>query len=215
LLIKIWKGTEYLTIKMFFYNLAGSMSLKHHDELEKLYKLHHKSLSNLAYNLLKDKDLARDVVQEVFLKLWQNRARIDFGDQISHYLTKATAHTALNQLRSSRKLTSLDAIELASLENPKGNEDYSFVELEIKIREAIERLPPKCKAIFLLSRHEGMKYNEIASTLNLSVKTVENQMGIALEKLRRDLKPFLSPIISVVLIILCGVILTIFKSLWG
>jgi len=154
-------------------------------------------------------------VQDVFLKLWQNRERIEFGDQISHYLTKATAHTALNQLRSSRKLTSIDYAGAESLENPKGNEDYAFVELDFKVREAIENLPPKCKAIFLLSRHEGMKYSEIATTLDLSIKTVENQMGIALEKLRHELKPFLTPIIDLIIIILSGLALTFLKSLWG
>ncbi len=72
------------------------------------------------------------------------------------------------------------------------SENIEFTELERKVDESINRLPPKCRAIYLMSRHEGLKYKEIADALDLSLKTVENQMGIALEKLREDLKPFLT-----------------------
>jgi RNA polymerase sigma-70 factor (ECF subfamily) len=71
---------------------------------------------------------------------------------------------------------------------PESNVD----ELSARIHEAIDRLPPQCRAIFLLSRNEEMKYREIAEHLRISVKTVEKQMGIALEKLRNHLKPYLS-----------------------
>lgn len=170
------------------------MGLTNHQELEKLFKEHHRNLSNLAYNVVRDREVAKDVVQEVFMRLWNNRERLDFGGQITHYLTKATAHTALNHLRSSRKLTSIDNESVGNVTNPQGHDDYSYREFEQKVNEAIERLPPKCRTIYLLSRNEGMKYQQIADALGLSIKTVENQMGIALEKLRQDLKPFLIPI---------------------
>ena len=75
----------------------------------------------------------------------------------------------------------------------------------MRARQAIDRLPPKCKTIYILSRHEGLKHQEIADTLGLSIKTVENQMGIALEKLRSDLKPFLNlEIVSILVAIGMG-----------
>jgi RNA polymerase sigma-70 factor, ECF subfamily len=158
-----------------------------------LFLAHHRELLNLAYNILRDKDSAKDAVQEVFTQLWKNRDTIQFGDQIKHYLFKATSHTSLNLLRNLKKSHKLDDYkELASLVAPSGTESADFKELDLRIRQAVDRLPPQCKAIFLLSRHEGLKYHEIAETLGLSIKTVESQMGIALEKLRQDLKPFLT-----------------------
>jgi RNA polymerase sigma-70 factor (ECF subfamily) len=162
-------------------------------EFEALYLKHHKYLIGLAYNIVRDKNLAKDVVQEVFVKLWRNKERLQFGDQIKHYLFKATSHTSLNYLRSQRKIYRIDDFErIKDIASPSGTETASFKELELRSRQAIDRLPPQCKVIFLLSRQEGLKYQEIADSLGLSVKTVENQMGIALEKLRQDLKPFLS-----------------------
>lgn len=178
------------------------MALTNHRELERLFKDHHKTLSNLAYNVVRDKDVAKDVVQEVFLRLWQNRDRIDFGSQITHYLTRATTHTALNYLRSRRKLTSIDDLTSGAIENPQGHDDYAYQELEKKVSNAIERLPPKCRAIYLLSRNEGLKYQQIAEVMDISLKTVENQMGIALEKLRQELKPYLFPVSVLVLLAL-------------
>jgi RNA polymerase sigma-70 factor, ECF subfamily len=170
-------------------------------DVEKLFKLYHKELHNLAFNLVRDRDIAKDIIQEVFLKLWQNRERIDFGDQIKHYLFKATSHTALNHLRTTKKMIPAEAEHLASLHANSTSDDMDFKEFETRVREAIDRLPPKCKAIYLMSRQEGMRYQEIADTLELSIKTVENQMGIALEKLRKDLKPFLPPELAIAILI--------------
>lgn len=162
-------------------------------DFDKLFLKYHRELLNLSYNILRDRDAAKDVVQEVFTNLWKNRQSIQFGDQIKHYLFKATSHTALNALRNQKRSYKLDDYnEILNLVAPSGTESPAYGELELRIRQAIDRLPPQCKVIFLLSRHEGLKYQQIAETLDLSIKTVESQMGIALEKLRLDLKPFLS-----------------------
>jgi RNA polymerase sigma-70 factor, ECF subfamily len=161
---------------------------------ESVFRQHHPALCNLAYNLVHDSEAAKDIVQEVFLKLWKNRQSIEIGDQIKNYLFKATAHTALNHLRYNKRLIRIEqepSIQ-EKLEAPGHPEEAGFKELELKLREAIDHLPPKCRAIYILSRHEGLKYPQIAETLGLSIKTVENQMTIALQKLRDGLKPFLT-----------------------
>jgi RNA polymerase sigma-70 factor (ECF subfamily) len=158
-----------------------------------LFRQHHKGLCDLAYNIVCDRDAAKDIVQEVFVKLWNSRSHVIFGDQIKHYLYKATVHTAYNYVRSHKRLFSLDDYKgLDMLRAFPETESIEFRELELRTRQAIDRLPAKCKSIYLLSRQEGLKYQEIADTLGISLKTVENQMGIALEKLRQELKPFLS-----------------------
>jgi RNA polymerase sigma-70 factor, ECF subfamily len=164
------------------------------NEFEKLFKEHYKPLCDLAFNVLGDKDLAKDTVQEVFLKLWKNRDHVVMGENIRNYLFKATAHTSLNHLRYTKRLVRIE--DETALHNNlitgSSTQDLSYTELEDRVRQAIDDLPPKCKMVYLLSRHEGMKYSEIAETLEISTKTVENQMGIALEKLRTRLKPFIS-----------------------
>lgn len=187
---------------------------------ERLFKDHNQGLSNLAYNLVRDQDAAKDIVQEVFLKLWNNRERVDLGAQIKHYLFKATAHTSLNYLRSAKKKIKLDDLtSLQNLEAAPGREEIGYKELELRAREAIDRLPPKCKAIYLLSRHEGLKYQDIAGALDLSIKTVENQMGIALEKLRKDLKPFLTIDLLTIAVLICLALFQFYYKflnlLWG
>jgi RNA polymerase sigma-70 factor (ECF subfamily) len=162
-------------------------------DFDNVFLKYHRELLDLSYNILRDKDSAKDVVQDVFTNLWKNRQTVEFGDQIKHYLFKATSHTSLNVLRNQKKSYRLDDYsEVLDLIAPTGAESPSYRELELRIRQAIDRLPPQCKTIFILSRHEGLKYQEIAETLGLSIKTVESQMGIALEKLRQDLKPFLT-----------------------
>jgi len=127
-------------------------------------------------------------------------------------LFKATAHTSLNHLRSKKKLYSLDNLEdLRGLLASSGPEAIGYQEFELKSRQAIDRLPPQCKTIFLLSRHEGLKYQEIADTLGISVKAVENQMGIALKKLRNDLKPYLT-LESISIAIAIGILLYLIIS---
>ena len=162
--------------------------------VEELFKENHRYLFSVAFNFIKDKEAARDIVQDVFLKLWKRRSQIDFKKGIRSYLFKAISNASLNYLEKNRsKASALQ--EILRTQDPTTSEDVhsaSFKELEVRVRIAIDRLPPKCKMIFLLSRQEGMKYREIAEQLNLSVKTVENQLGIALEKLRWDLRPFLS-----------------------
>jgi RNA polymerase sigma-70 factor (ECF subfamily) len=172
---------------------------------EELFRKHNKALCDLAYNIVSDADAAKDIVQDVFIKLWNNRSNIELGGQIRNYLFKATSHTALNYLRSIKRLDRLgDRSEVSRLEATSDHESVGYKEFELRVRESIDRLPPKCKAIYILSRHEGLKYQEIADSLGLSLKTVENQMGIALEKLRDQLKPFLT-LESIAYLILAGI----------
>jgi len=189
------------------------MSEKGFENLETLFKSNYQRLYHLAINLVRDRDAAKDIVQEVFYKVWKNREKIELGEQTVGYLLTAVSRTSLNYLRDHKRIVQLDQQSeyTDKLKASSSAEEISYTELEEKVREAIDRLPPRCKTIYLLSRHEGMKYNEISESLGLSVKTVEFQMGIALRKLREDLKPFITPeLIVVLMILLMGVILYFF-----
>lgn len=173
-------------------------------DFELRFREHHKMLCDLAYNLVKDKDAAKDIVQDVFFKVWKNRENIEVTDQVRSYLFQATTHTSLNYLRSIRRLTRLDLQSglAGSLAASKGTEEIGYQELELRVQRAIEHLPPKCRVIYKLSRQENLSHQQIAEALNLSVKTIENQLSIALEKLRHHLRPFLAPELIVLLALL-------------
>jgi RNA polymerase sigma-70 factor, ECF subfamily len=164
-----------------------------HSEFEQAFRLHYGLLCNAANKILNDKDASEDVVQEVFIKMWAKREDLGLVRSIKSYLYKATVNTSLNYLESRKNVFKLqdkkipDALSVAD-----AGERLQAKELEEKITKAIDRLPPQCKAVFVLSRYEGMKHHEIAKHLDISPKTVNNQLVKALDILRDRLKPYLT-----------------------
>jgi RNA polymerase sigma-70 factor, ECF subfamily len=162
--------------------------------VEQLFNAYQPMLFRLAFRLVREEDVAKDLVQNVFFQLWKNRDSVALGPATRSYLYKATTHAALNYLEHQKRtrVRQQEYTQQASQQTLSEADQLAEQELQMRIQHAIDRLPPKCRVIFLLSRQEGLSYKQIASQLDLSLKTVENQMGIALEKLRQDLKPFLT-----------------------
>ncbi|MGL1888692.1 MAG: RNA polymerase sigma-70 factor [Reichenbachiella sp.] len=159
--------------------------------LEPLFKSHFQYLSKLAYSIVRDSDDAQDIVQNVFLKLWTKKDTLILEKEAKAYLSKAVINASLDfvskhQLRLSKTFTQNDQNTLST------SNKVQLGELEMKLESALQLLPDKCRAIFCLSRFEGMSGKEIASHLDLSKKTVDNQLGIALKKLRTELSEFLT-----------------------
>lgn len=158
--------------------------------VEGLFKKHYASLCRTVYKIVKDKDTSEDIVQEVFVKMWNKRKELEINVSVKAYLYRSAINTALNYIGSAKKLNYLED-DYAHLSSNNVQEYHDFKETENHVMKAIDRLPPACKAIFVLSRQEEMSYREIADTLNISIKTVENQMGKALKVLREQLKEYL------------------------
>jgi RNA polymerase sigma-70 factor (ECF subfamily) len=156
---------------------------------EVLYKEHYEKLRNLADNII-GRDQSHDVVQDVFLKLWNKRDSLEKVENQKAYMFKAVINASLTQLEKNKRFPGLNVLrsEPAALSST----ELEQKELEKVIALALDDLPPKCKAIFVLSRFEEMKYSEIAQHLDISINTVENQMAIALKKLRKELGPYLT-----------------------
>lgn len=169
--------------------------LKQGDEkaLEILFKKYYGSLTRFANNIIKDKASAEDMVQEVFMKIWNNCSRIEIKSSLKAYLFTATRNHCFNLLRSVNQNVFIDAaMENETMISANDAEERMAAKLlDLKIQEAIELLPEKCKLTFQLSRFEELSYKEIAEAMDVSVKTVENQMSKALATLRLHLKPFL------------------------
>jgi RNA polymerase sigma-70 factor (ECF subfamily) len=166
-------------------------------EFERLFKEYFKSLMAFSRRILGDEDDAREVVHQVFIKLWEMRNDLDLSTSLKSYLFTSVHNRSLNVIRDRKKFSSEEVSE-----NP-GEWDVSAqieaMELEEKIREAIDGLPEKCREIFELNRFHGLRYNEIAVQLEISVKTVENQMSKALRILRNQLAKYLTILLWLIL----------------
>lgn len=161
-----------------------------------LFADYYVNLCRFAYTYLKDNDTSEEIVQEVFIALWEQRTTFSISTSIRSFLYTSVKNRSLNHIRNS-KTRSRHEDEFAREQVSKVSHITSFCEreeLSHLIDIAISELPEQCQTIFKLSRHQHLTYTEIAQQLNISPKTVENQMGIALKKLRSKLSPYLASI---------------------
>ena len=162
---------------------------------EELFKTYYKPLCSYARYYLKDPDESEEVVQGMFMQLWEKKDSTRITTSVKSYLYSSVRNNCLNRIKHMK-------IRSEHREHVLKNSDKSSdtvmdkvigKELEQQITSAIEGLPEQCGLIFRLSRHGDLKYAEIAEHLDLSVKTVENQMGKALRVLREKLNAYLVP----------------------
>lgn len=138
---------------------------------------------------MQDLDDAEEIVQDVFVNFWNNQHKINIKISLKAYLYSSVRNASLNKkkhIKIREQYKEHNERELESNSVDLENE-MNATELEIKIKNAIDKLPLKRRKIFIMSRYDDLKYKEIAEKLNISIKTVENQMGSALKFLRKEL----------------------------
>jgi len=155
----------------------------------RLFDGYYAALCFFAAKYLSDLDLARSVVQQVFVDIWVKREKIDVTQSVKSYLYQSVKNRCIDVLRKKKNNTEISET-IENLNQMPFHDLVEEAELNDCINRAINQLPGKCREIFLLCRFEGLKYAEIAQKLNISVKTVEMQMGIALKKLREILSDY-------------------------
>lgn len=171
------------------------------DIFEQVFKGHFKSLHAYACTIIRDAEPAEEIVQGVFLKLWEKKEELTIRENVSAYLYRAVHNESLNYLRHQKvRMAYQSHVMREQKQNEAGKpaEKVIMGELEKKLDEALRDLPEQCRTIFQLSRFEDLKYKEIAERLGLSVKTIENQMGKALKLLRLKLVDFLPTILLLI-----------------
>ncbi|MBX2925237.1 MAG: RNA polymerase sigma-70 factor [Chitinophagaceae bacterium] len=151
-----------------------------------LFVLFYQSLKQFAFSFLKSKQLSEEVVSDVFIKIWQKRSSLHTIINLKLYLFTSTRNVALNYLKKQKGLNNLPVedywVELNSIYfDPE--QLMITAEMIARVHRAVQSLPSRCRLIFKLVKEEGLKYREVAELLNLSVKTVENQMTLALKKI--------------------------------
>jgi len=169
------------------------------ESFELLFKTYYKSLCFYALKFLDDYDNAEEVVQDVFINVWEKRNRILAPSSVRNYLFGAVRNRSLNMLKH-KKVVDQHKMDNLKIQLEQADDDFLHeVDLMNKINAQIDALPPRRREIFILSREYGLKYREIADKLNISVKTVETQMGGALKTLRENLKEYKKMVIGIVL----------------
>lgn len=167
---------------------------------ETLFRTYYATLSHFACAYLHDLDEAEEIVQDIFVKIWEKRHQLAIETSFKAYLYQSVKNKCLNHIRNKKTQSShLTIIDSKDYEAPTAFGDLSTEELNDKLYEALEQLPPKCRQIFQLSRLDGLRHKEIADKLDLKVKTIENQIGIALKMLKHHLADYLHTIVLLLL----------------
>lgn len=163
------------------------------DSFKYFFDRYYNELCNFVHIYLHDQVLAEEIVQDIFVYFWENRQKLQISTSVKAFLFSASKFKSLNLLRDTKTQKKIvEKIGKAeSFHAQEQNSSYIDTDEFRKILDsAIDQLAPKCKEIFLLSKREELSNREIAERLNISVKTVENQMTIALKKLREYLIPY-------------------------
>ncbi|HOU95477.1 MAG TPA: RNA polymerase sigma-70 factor [Bacteroidales bacterium] len=154
---------------------------------ETLFRSYYISLVRYAGTLIKDKNTAEEIVQELFTKIWDERENLKIKSSVPGYLFKSVHNRCLHHIEHLKVVKKhLEEINTDSdISYNNTDNEVNFRDLQETIAEVIERLPEKCGKIFCMNRFEGLKYQEIAEKMGISVKTVESCMGKALKEFRK------------------------------
>ena len=161
---------------------------------EFIFRSYYSMLCSYAYDIISDYDQAREIVQDVFVRLWENRSLIEINSSIKSYFFRSVNNHCINYLKHNAMIKrqkenyQREIIEKSDLISGY-DEEYTldsilYDGIEDDVNEAISQLPDQCRHIFLLSRFEHLSYEKIASQNNISINTVKTQLRRALEKVR-------------------------------
>jgi RNA polymerase sigma-70 factor (family 1) len=151
-------------------------------------------LYQFSFSFIKNKSVAEEAVSDVFFKVWLNRTELVNIENVKAYLFKATYNTSLNYLDEikRKRAISLEDVEVdLSIDHICPETELINKELKELIEKAIEDLPPRCKIIYKMAKVEQMKYKEIGELLEISVKTINHQLSIAMKKIGEAIKAYL------------------------
>lgn len=164
------------------------------EAFETIYHRHWEALFDTAYSILREREASKDIVQDIFIWLWEKRSQLSIKI-LRHYLRAAVKFKVANFIRNGNIRESFyeDIVKLQPAQDAQNPlEQAELQELLAVIRDAIDSLPPKCREIYLLKREERLTNPQISERLHVSVKTVENQITIAQRRIRSSVDPYLS-----------------------
>ncbi|PCI00615.1 MAG: RNA polymerase sigma-70 factor [Flavobacteriaceae bacterium] len=152
-----------------------------------LFESYYSELLNYTIGLTKDSDKASDIVQVTFIKIWNHRDTLNIHTSIKNYLFSSAYHHFIDAYRKEKsQFDLLEQLKNEAFLEIISDDDSIKKERIQQVQKIISSLPPKCREIFLMSKKDGLRYQEIGTTLNISVKTVEAQISKAFKKIREE-----------------------------
>jgi RNA polymerase sigma-70 factor (ECF subfamily) len=161
--------------------------------LKELFEAHYQAVCAAVNRIVGERGVTEDLAQQVFIRFWEKRHQIQIDSSPGAYLHKMAVNEALAWLRA-KKNQQPEELTFATPMPPQMDGEGILLnnELNDQIHKAIDALPPRCRTVFQLSRFEELSYQEIAQKMEISIKTVEHQMGKALRVLREELRAFMN-----------------------
>lgn len=174
-------------ILMSDMQLIGLLKADDEAALTIIYKRYWASLFSAAYNILKDKQACEDIIQELFIKLWDCRTEVEINVSLKAYLYASVRYGVYRQIKTGSVRSEIFDDLIERLHTPTTYGSIEHKELLLQINCVIDTLPEKCREVYKLSREECLSHKQIALQLNISTKTVENHLTKALRELRGSL----------------------------
>lgn len=175
-------------LKRLIYELSKNSSQA---ALKDIYVVFFPKLFRLAIYYVRVEAVAEEIVSDTFLSVWNQRKKLLEIHNFNAYLYQIIRNIAIDHLRSQKNTTeNIDTGNVHQYFNPAENPESELISLELmsRLNQAIEQLPERSKLVFKLIREENLKYKEVATMLNIAVKTVEAHMALAVKRLRESLK---------------------------
>lgn len=184
--MKKFKAQEFNLSLDILFKMVAEDNVK---AFEIVFKLCYKPMCNFADGYLNCYELAEEIVDDVFFNIWKNRKKIQVTTSFKNYLMTSVRNRSLDGIRSlkRKKHISLDTLSFDIQDEETPIDKITFEELNCSVNQAIDSLPPQCKAIFLLIHDEELSYRSVSNNLGVSVKTVDTQIYRARLRLRKAL----------------------------
>ena len=167
--------------------LIQGLKKGNHSCYESLFDLYYAKFVNFADAILMDTAVAKDLVQEAFIRIWINRSKLDENQSLENYIYVIVKRLIINYIRDSKVSVKLETEKVYSISGDTSDLLVIANETRRRINDAIDKMPPQRRTVFTMSRNQGMSNKEIAESLQISVKTVERHITMALAELRENI----------------------------
>jgi len=175
------------------YELLKMIQQDDEKAMSQLFRLYYTQVCKAISRVISDEHVVEDLAQDVFYDLWRRRKTLEINTSLRAYLKRAGVNKTLNYIRDKKiKWDDEGKLPFMASKEPDATQVMEGQDLQKQIHSAIQSLPERCRLVFSLSRFEEMSYQQIADELEISIKTVENQMSKALKILRNILEPYLN-----------------------
>jgi RNA polymerase sigma-70 factor (ECF subfamily) len=162
------------------------------ESFNQVFRRYYSPMVRFCIRYVADSDLASEIVQDLFVKLWSNREKISFNTSFESYMLTSVRNSALTYINKKRSHAEANLrVFSEESDNTDPSETLQSNNLEESYRKILKDMPEKRREVFLASRYDGLKYSEIAEKLGISQKTVEAQMSAAIKQLKDGLKAYL------------------------